>query len=198
MKEMIGKDAGIEDVNEGKTKHEVKRCRKFWTIESIKKLMMLYKIYGSKWSMIAAKFPGMSENDIKNKFYSCLKSVSSKFQNQYPTLPKYKQELVRFVDVVIIYGETLLCKRNSKRNKNKRSKQEIASVSTSKEPSVENSQTGLILSFWLNNSTLEKDTFSGAMSQMIWNNSGTGNNLINHGTAKTNGSTSKEGFISKS
>lgn len=47
--------------------------REKWTIEEEKILFDEQKINGNKWSLIAEKLPGRSDNAIKNHFYSLIR-----------------------------------------------------------------------------------------------------------------------------
>lgn len=155
--------------------------------------MMFYKIYGSRWSTIAYKFPGMTENDIKNKFYSTLKSVASKFQDPADSFPRHKKELVKFVDIAIMYDEFLPCKRNCAKVNRKRSKQKVITSSILRESNTEavyDPLKNLKLSIWSKKNTTESDVLSKAISQMVWNehNKDTGNTKLD----RINYSESKE------
>ncbi len=96
-----------------------------WTEEDTQKLLMWYKILGSKWSTISHKFPGRSENDVKNRFYTTLKRVATRAQIEDPvryssTFIKCKENLVQFVDAAILYGQYLPSKRGRKKNSEKK------------------------------------------------------------------------------
>ena len=87
---------------------------------------MLYKIYGSKWSMISGKFSGRSENDVKNRFYTTLKRVATRAQLEDParyssTFIKSKDNLVQFVDAAIMHGQFLTSKCGRKTNQERKS-----------------------------------------------------------------------------
>jgi hypothetical protein len=66
-----------------------KQCRERWfnTLNpSVKKggwmaeedflIFKFFSEFGSKWSLIASKFPGRTENSVKNRFYSTLRRIS--------------------------------------------------------------------------------------------------------------------------
>lgn len=110
-----------ENIQQDLTKSERKRSRKHWSKEDVKNLMFYFRIEGSKWSKIVVKFPGMTENDIKNKFYSTLKSAANKLQIPL-SRAKHKDELTKLVDVVLIYDQLLPCINNPKRARIKRLK----------------------------------------------------------------------------
>jgi hypothetical protein len=72
-----------------------KQCRERWYNNlnpnlvkgnwSPKEDYMIFKLYtqiGSKWSTIAEQFKGRTENSIKNRFYSTLRRIASKFNLQ--------------------------------------------------------------------------------------------------------------------
>jgi len=92
-----------------------------WTQEELTRLFSSYKIYGTKWSVMVQLFPGRTENDIKNKFYTTLKRVATRAQledpEKYsPSFIKCKSNLVQFVDAAMLYGSLLPSKRGRKRN----------------------------------------------------------------------------------
>lgn len=47
-----------------------------WTPEEDFLIFKIFAEYGSKWSLIASKFPGRTENSVKNRFYSTLRRIS--------------------------------------------------------------------------------------------------------------------------
>lgn len=90
-----------------------------WSDEEIKQIFGYYKEYGSKWSVIARHFPGKTENNVKNKFYTILKKVATQEQLRNPGkfggyLVKTKENLIQFVDQAIEYGHLLPSKRGRK------------------------------------------------------------------------------------
>lgn len=90
-----------------------------WSKDEVERIFSCFKVYGTKWSQIVAHFPGRSENDIKNKFYTILKKVATHKQLLNPTeygpcFIKCKQNLVQFVDDAIKYGYALPSKRGRK------------------------------------------------------------------------------------
>ncbi len=100
-------------------------AKKPWTEEETQKLLMLYKVHGSRWSMIALRFPGRTENDVKNRFYTTLKRVATRAQLEDPlrftsSFIKCKTNLVQFVDAAIMYGQLLPSKRGRKKNSEKK------------------------------------------------------------------------------
>lgn len=52
-----------------------------WTAKEDYMIFKLFSIQGSKWSKIAEHFKGRTENSIKNRFYSTLRRISSKYNN---------------------------------------------------------------------------------------------------------------------
>ncbi len=92
-----------------------------WGDDEIRKLFMSYKVFGTRWSVIAQKFEGRTENDLKNKFYTTLKRVATRAQledpKQYtPSFIKCKSNLLQFVDAAILYSQQLPSKRGRKKN----------------------------------------------------------------------------------
>lgn len=92
-----------------------------WTDEETQLLLGLYKTLGSRWSVIAKKFPGRTENDVKNRFYTTLKRVATQAQLEDPVkynsrFSKCKGNLLQFVDAAIMYGKRLPSKRGRKKN----------------------------------------------------------------------------------
>lgn len=161
---------------------------------------MFYKIYGSKWSKIAAEFSGMSENDIKNKFYSSLKSISSKLQTHQSIL-KHKKDLIQFVDIAIIHEELLPCKQSPRRTKSRRSKRGrqrniLAQESDEKASIIE--LRNFQITIWPNSQIPETDIFTKAFSQMVWGEIEVQNNNTNTGLLKTNECLSRDEIKSNS
>lgn len=81
---------------------------------------MLYKLYDTKWSVIAKYFPDKSPSSIKNKFYTILKRVATQAQlenpDKYPiTMVKCKTNLVQFVDCAIEHEHEIPSKKGRKR-----------------------------------------------------------------------------------
>lgn len=92
-----------------------------WTAEETRKLLNMFKVHGSCWSIIAKSFNGKTDNDVKNKFYTTLKRVATRAQlenpNKYgPEFLKCKQNLLQFVDAAIQHAEQLPSKRGRKKN----------------------------------------------------------------------------------
>lgn len=163
--------------------------------------MMLYKVQGSKWSKMTAEFPEMSENDIKNKFYSSLKSVANKIekldkvQNLFlikPTPSKDKKGLIQYVDIALTYEKLLPCDNDLEENKVKRLKKERTRNSKRKSSEPGDYQ----LDVWPTTNETDKTSkpsrkpldstiFSKAISQMVWEENEVNNNL-NSGIIKTN------------
>eukprot|EP00826_Nyctotherus_ovalis_P027481 TRINITY_DN2147_c0_g1_i7.p1 TRINITY_DN2147_c0_g1~~TRINITY_DN2147_c0_g1_i7.p1 ORF type:complete len:274 (+),score=73.64 TRINITY_DN2147_c0_g1_i7:455-1276(+) len=90
-----------------------------WSEEADQKLFRLFKEKGSCWSVIAVDFPGLSENQVKNRFYSTLRRLATKKAMDNPNgeqLPKTKKkDLIAFVDEAIAYGHSCSSKRGRKR-----------------------------------------------------------------------------------
>lgn len=90
-----------------------------WSEEADQKLFTLFKEKGSCWSVIATDFPGLSENQVKNRFYSTLRRLATKKAMDNPNgeqLPKTrKKDLIAFVDEAIAYGHNCSSKRGRKR-----------------------------------------------------------------------------------
>ena len=87
--------------------------------------------------MISLKFPGRTENDVKNRFYTTLKRVATRAQLEdpvrySPSFIKCKNNLIQFVDAAIMYGQLLPSKRGRKKNSEKKlaGKQSILFPST--------------------------------------------------------------------
>jgi hypothetical protein len=142
--------------------------------------MLLYKVSGSKWSKIAVEFPGMSENDIKNKFYSSLKSIANRMQKS--SFFRAKKDLVRFVDMAIIYEELLPCSNDTKITRAKGLKRVRTKSSKAKGLGRKNCQPEV----WPISETFENTIFSNPLSQMVWGE----NEVSGHSNSeiiKTNG-----------
>ena len=100
---------------------ELKTTGNSWTNEEVKRIFMYYKIYGTKWSHFIDKFPGRTEGNIKNKFYSILKKVATQAQLEDPvkydkSFIKCRKNLLQFIDIAMVHGQTLSSKRGRKRN----------------------------------------------------------------------------------
>lgn len=134
---------------------------KLWTTEKVRELFVFYKLYGSKWSTIATRFSGMTENDVKNKFYSTLKSIAYKFRKEFPLASNHKKELVKYVDIALTYQE-LLTKENTP--KEVELKQENSGYLKNITQTIES------FNIWPSNFTSENDAFMNGFSKMIWNN----------------------------
>lgn len=90
-----------------------------WTEEDDQKLFKLYKEKGSCWSQIANEFPGLNENQVKNRFYSTLRRLATKKalnDSSGEKCPKTKKkDLIEFVDDAIMYGHNCRSKRGRKK-----------------------------------------------------------------------------------
>ena len=99
--------------------------KRAWTEEDTQRLFMLYKVVGTRWSIIAQKFEGRTENDVKNRFYTTLKRVATRAQLEDPnrfnaSFIKCKTNLLQFVDAAVLYGQMLSSKRGRKKNTDKK------------------------------------------------------------------------------
>ncbi len=86
-----------------------------WSEEDDKKLFILFKKLGSKWSAIAKEFKNRTENQVKNRFYSTLRRIATKKRRENPNLhipdPKSKSDLLQYVDDALEYGHNCCSKR---------------------------------------------------------------------------------------
>ena len=99
--------------------------KKGWSGDEIKKLFASYKTFGTKWSLLVKEFPGRTENDIKNKFYTTLKRVATRAQledpKKYsPSFIKCKNNLVQFVDAAMLYSQMLPSTRGRKKKSDRK------------------------------------------------------------------------------
>lgn len=105
-----------------------------WTEEADQKLFKLYKAKGSCWSVIATEFPGLTENQVKNRFYSTLRRLATKKAMENPIGEQHpktkKKDLIAFVDDAILYGHNCSSKRGRKRK--------LKLISTNDNPVEEN------------------------------------------------------------
>ena len=92
-----------------------------WTEEEDKRLFTLFKQKGPHWSVLAKGFPGRTDNQIKNRFYSTLRRVATKKRSTDPSvLPdraQCKQELLKYVDEALEYGRHCWSKRGRKKKR---------------------------------------------------------------------------------
>ena len=86
-----------------------------WSEEDDKKLFVLFKQYGSKWSTIAKEYKNRTENQVKNRFYSTLRRIATKKKRENPNShipePKSKNDLLQYVDDALEYGHNCCSKR---------------------------------------------------------------------------------------
>jgi len=115
---------------------------KAWTENEIIRIFKSYKKHGTKWSLIINEFPGRTENEIKNKFYTTLRRVATRAQLEDPvkydsSFIKCKSNLLQFVDAAIEYSHTLPSKRGRKqRDEMRKAKQNAFVVSKSQEVEI--------------------------------------------------------------
>ena len=64
-----------------------------WTLEEDLLIMIFYQKYNGRWKNIIPIFEKRSENSIKNRFYSELRKISSKYENNLYKEPKKKLKL---------------------------------------------------------------------------------------------------------
>lgn len=87
-----------------------------WTEEEDVKLFKLYKVKGSIWSLIAEEFPGRTRNEVKNRFYSTLRRIATKKnQDNAVHLSFRRKSLLQYIDDAIEYGHSCSSKRGRKR-----------------------------------------------------------------------------------
>ena len=92
--------------------------------------------------MIINEFPGRTENEIKNKFYTTLRRVATRAQLEDPakydsSFIKCRSNLLQFVDAAIEYSHILSSKRGRKqRDEMRKAKQNAFVVSKSQEVEV--------------------------------------------------------------
>lgn len=84
-----------------------------WTQEHNQKLFLLYKEMGAHWSKFTKHFHGLTENQIKNKFYSTLRRVATA-KTKGKQIKMRKEYLVQFVDDAILHGHNYRLKRGRK------------------------------------------------------------------------------------
>lgn len=44
-----------------------------WSTEELRNLLTLHRLLGNSWSKVAARMPSRQQNDVKNRWYSCLR-----------------------------------------------------------------------------------------------------------------------------
>ena len=72
-----------------------------WTLEEDLLIMVFYQKYNGRWKNIIPIFEKRSENSIKNRFYSELRKISLKYENNIYKEPKKKLKL----NVILKYLE---------------------------------------------------------------------------------------------
>jgi len=101
-----------------------------WTETEDKQLFELYKCRGAVWSLIAKDFPGRTENQVKNRFYSTLRRVATKKiadKNLPPrsSIHMSKEELLQYVEDALEYGHNCFSKRGRKKKRKDKSLQPV-------------------------------------------------------------------------
>lgn len=77
-----------------------------WTIEEELLLIQYHNDIGNKWSVIAQKIPGKSDNCIKNHFYSKLRKVLRKLNS---VIHAYFRREFREININVIYKIVEAC-----------------------------------------------------------------------------------------
>lgn len=101
------------------TKRKGKRTLK-WSKEEDDRIFSLCKNQGTSWSSIASNFPGRTENQVKNRFYSTLRRVATKkiANERLPyksSIQMGKSELLRYIDDALEYGRDCYSQRGRKK-----------------------------------------------------------------------------------
>jgi hypothetical protein len=65
-----------------------------WNVEEISHLMRLVQLYGTKWNILTSYFPGRSQTDLKNKWYSLSKNPKQIEKSEPP--PKFENHFYDF------------------------------------------------------------------------------------------------------
>ncbi len=125
--ELIASQVMIRKESEEEEHWSRKGCPKqtiIWSETEDKQLFELYKKRGAVWSMIAKDFPGRTENQVKNRFYSTLRRVATKkiAENNLPprsSIHMSKEELLQYVEDAMEYGHSCFSKRGRKKKKAK-------------------------------------------------------------------------------
>jgi len=102
-----------------KIKKKKKRNSTIWTKEEHEKLFRLYKHLSTAWPSITKEFPGKTEIQVKNYFYSTLRRVATKQAADRTWIQRNiirlgKRELVKHVDQAHKYGHDCFSKRGRK------------------------------------------------------------------------------------
>lgn len=111
-----------EEEQESKEQDSQMTGKVSWTEEEDKKIFILYKQHGAKWSRIAKEFKDKTDNQVKNRFYSTLRRVATKNNRDNPCRSFSsdqlgKTELLQYVDEAFEYGHTCSSKRGRKKKK---------------------------------------------------------------------------------
>lgn len=91
-----------------------------WSKEEDERIFEICKKYGTNWAVMAKEFPGRTENQVKNRFYSTLRRVATKkiSKDHLPyksSIQMGKQELLQYIDEAIQYGRDCYSQRGRKR-----------------------------------------------------------------------------------
>ena len=110
----------LKDDDDKESKKESSKQNIIWSEAEDKQLFELYKVRGALWSIIAKSFPGRTENQIKNRFYSTLRRVATKKTADQDLPPRSsirmsKTELLQYVDYAVDYGHSCFSKRGRKK-----------------------------------------------------------------------------------
>lgn len=112
-----------------------------WTAREDYMIFKLFSIQGSKWSKIAEHFHGRTENSIKNRFYSTLRRIGSKYTNIHGSANL--DELLEYFPIALKEKEEELNKENEDQLKQESIRimtppQKLMAMNYIKTPSQEN------------------------------------------------------------
>ena len=72
-----------------------------WTNEEDCLLFKNYSKFGNRWAKIASELPGRTENSIKNRFYSTLRSIASSIDKTEPAYLISTKCLLKYIPMAI-------------------------------------------------------------------------------------------------
>lgn len=115
-----------KETNEKRKTKRKKKKRNLtsWNYEENAKLFNLFRLHGTNWPLIKKFYPGKTETQVKNRFYSTLRRVANKNLIERNTSVKEvsrmcKHELLKYTNEAIKNGHNTYSKRGRRSKKDK-------------------------------------------------------------------------------